>query len=53
MGQPVVHFEITGSDPEQLRSFYRALFEWEFDTNASVEATPWSVGAVDGFHTTS
>lgn len=36
MGRPVVHFEITGNDPEQLRSFYSALFEWQFDTNAPV-----------------
>ena len=36
MGRPVVHFEITGTNPEQLRSFYHALFEWEFDTNAPV-----------------
>ena len=36
MGRPVVHFEITGQDPEQLRSFYRSLFEWEFDTTAPV-----------------
>ncbi|MEO7911826.1 MAG: VOC family protein [Roseiflexaceae bacterium] len=38
MGQPVVHFEITGNDPEKLRSFYGGLFEWEFDTNAPVAA---------------
>ena len=34
MGQPVVHFEIIGKDPQKLRSFYGELFEWEFDTNA-------------------
>ncbi len=36
MGNPVVHFEVTGEDPEKLRSFYGALFDWEFDTNAPV-----------------
>jgi predicted enzyme related to lactoylglutathione lyase len=36
MGQPIVHFEITGRDPAGLRSFYGELFEWEFDTNAPV-----------------
>ena len=36
MGQPVVHFEVTGRDPERLRSFYGELFEWEFDTSAPV-----------------
>jgi predicted enzyme related to lactoylglutathione lyase len=36
MGNPVVHFEVTGKDPEKLRGFYGALFEWEFDTSAPV-----------------
>jgi len=36
MGQPVVHFEITGTEPEKLRSFYAGLFDWEFDTSAPV-----------------
>ncbi len=36
MGQPVVHFEVIGKQPEQLRSFYGALFDWEFDTSGPV-----------------
>jgi predicted enzyme related to lactoylglutathione lyase len=36
LGQPVVHFEITGGDPAELRSFYGDLFGWEFDTSAPV-----------------
>lgn len=36
MGQPVVHFEITGKEPEKLRSYYGDLFGWRFDTNAPV-----------------
>ena len=36
MGQPVVHFEVIGDEPEKLRSFYGELFDWEFDTNAPV-----------------
>ena len=32
MGQPVVHFEIIGNDPEKLRGYYGDLFGWEFDT---------------------
>ena len=36
MGLPVVHFEVIGKEPEQLRSFYGAMFDWEFDTNAPV-----------------
>ncbi|MFY9631264.1 MAG: VOC family protein [Candidatus Cybelea sp.] len=39
MGQPVVHFEITGPDPAKLRDFYGRLFDWEFDTSAPVADT--------------
>jgi predicted enzyme related to lactoylglutathione lyase len=35
-GQPIVHFEIIGKDPEKLRSYYKELFGWEFDTDAPV-----------------
>jgi uncharacterized protein len=30
MGQPVVHFEVVGKDPETLRRYYSELFGWEF-----------------------
>jgi uncharacterized protein len=36
MSQPVVHFEIIGSDPNRLREYYRELFGWVFDENAPV-----------------
>lgn len=36
MGQPVVHFEVVGKEPEKLRSYYGDLFGWEFDTSAPV-----------------
>jgi uncharacterized protein len=36
MGQPVVHFEVIGNDPEGLRRYYRELFGWEFDTSGPV-----------------
>jgi predicted enzyme related to lactoylglutathione lyase len=39
MGQPVVHFEIIGKDPERLRSFYGDLFGWDFDTSGQVSET--------------
>jgi hypothetical protein len=51
MGQPVVHFEIIGSDPAKLRSYYGELFAWEFDTgDAATEAVsqPGNYGFVDG-----
>ena len=36
MGNPVVHFEIIGTDPAKLREYYHELFGWEFDTSGSV-----------------
>jgi uncharacterized protein len=33
MGQPVVHFEITGKDSEKLQSYYSELFGWEIDSD--------------------
>ena len=36
MGQPIVHFEIIGSDPARLRTYYGNLFGWEFDTTGVV-----------------
>ena len=33
MGQPVVHFEVIGKDPEKLQGFYSDLFGWEIDAN--------------------
>jgi uncharacterized protein len=31
MGQPVVHFEITGQDPAKLHQYYSELFGWEIN----------------------
>jgi predicted enzyme related to lactoylglutathione lyase len=36
MAQPVVHFEIIGTDPQRLRSYFGELFGWDFDTSAQV-----------------
>ncbi|MBO0790905.1 MAG: VOC family protein [Ktedonobacteraceae bacterium] len=50
MGQPVVHFEIIGKDPEKLRSYYGDLFGWTFDTNSPVAeavSQPGNYGFVD------
>ena len=50
MGQPVVHFEIIGSDPVKLRSYYGELFGWEFDTSGAVAeavSTPGNYGFVE------
>ncbi|MGI8687312.1 MAG: VOC family protein [Thermomicrobiales bacterium] len=50
MGQPIVHFEVIGKDPEKLRSYYGTLFGWEFNTNAPVAeavSQPGNYGFVD------
>jgi predicted enzyme related to lactoylglutathione lyase len=36
MGNPVVHFELIGPDPDALRAFYRALFGWDAPAGAPV-----------------
>jgi len=33
MGQAVVHFEITGKDPDKLQSYYSELFDWDIDAD--------------------
>ena len=33
MGQPVVHFEIIGKDPQRLHGYYSDLFGWEIDAD--------------------
>ena len=33
MGQPVVHFEIVGTDAERLHGFYGELFGWAIDAD--------------------
>jgi predicted enzyme related to lactoylglutathione lyase len=33
MGQPVVHFEVIGTDGEKLQKYYAELFGWEIDSN--------------------
>jgi uncharacterized protein len=51
MSQPVVHFEIIGTDPAKLRGYYAELFGWAFDTgDAATEAVsePGNYGFVDG-----
>jgi predicted enzyme related to lactoylglutathione lyase len=33
MSNPVVHFEISGSDAAQLQKFYGQMFDWKIDAN--------------------
>lgn len=51
MGNPVVHFEIIGTDPGRLRAYYGDLFGWEFDTSGPVSpavSEPANYGFTDG-----
>jgi uncharacterized protein len=36
MARPVVHFEVTGRDPETLRRFFGGLFDWHFDVPSPI-----------------
>ena len=51
MGRPVVHFEIIGTDPQQLRGYYADLFGWTFDVSGEVAeeiSGPNDYGFTDG-----
>ena len=37
MGQPVVHFEITGKDGTKLQGFYSELFDWKIDADNDMD----------------
>jgi uncharacterized protein len=39
MGQPAVHFEIIGTDPAKLRSYYGELFGWDFQVGDATTET--------------
>lgn len=50
MANPVVHFEITGKDPEKLRNYFGELFGWSFDSSSPVAeavSEPSNYGFVD------
>lgn len=51
MADPVVHFEIIGTDPAKLREYYGELFGWTFgvgDASSSEVSEPGNYGFVDG-----
>jgi predicted enzyme related to lactoylglutathione lyase len=53
MVQPVVHFEIIGTDPQRLHSYYGELFGSEFGTStpvSTVVSEPTNYGFVDPPH---
>jgi predicted enzyme related to lactoylglutathione lyase len=50
MGQPVVHFEIIGRDPDALRRFYAELFGWSAelgDATTPAVSAPGSYGFME------
>ena len=50
MPNQVVHFEIIGTDPVRLHTYYRDLFGWSFQLDDTVSAQvsePGSYGFVD------
>jgi predicted enzyme related to lactoylglutathione lyase len=50
VAQPVVHFEIIGQNPENLRSYFGELFGWSFDSSSPVAeaiSEPSNYGFVD------
>ena len=50
MGNPVVHFEISGRDGEKLSEFYSSLFGWNINDNTHgiYSVDPEAENGVDG-----
>lgn len=40
MGNPVVHFEVMGSNAKTLQNFYKSAFGWEIESVATGEEGP-------------
>jgi uncharacterized protein len=49
MSQPVVHFEIIGTDPARLRSFFGELFGWRYERTpvAAAVSEPDNYGFIE------
>ncbi len=45
MGQPVVHFEVMGTDAAKLQKYYSDLFDWKINV---FPGSPVNYGLVDG-----
>ena len=50
MGNPVVHFEVIGSDAQALQSFYKDAFNWQIEEAIEnyVMAHPGGEGGING-----
>jgi len=43
MGNPLVHFEFAGDDPEALAEFYRSMFDWKVEQWGEGEMQYWMI----------
>src|SRR2546421_12828229 len=50
MGQPVVHFEVQGSDREALTRFYQQLFDWKTTDVSEMNYTMVETGGDGGIN---
>jgi predicted enzyme related to lactoylglutathione lyase len=50
MGQPVVHFEVQGSDREALSRFYQQLFDWNMTDISQMNYTMVETGGDGGIN---
>ncbi len=48
MGNPVVHFEVTGKDGQALQSFYKDAFGWVMDSVMPTYAMVYPGNGIDG-----
>src|SRR4051795_13731317 len=48
MANPVVHFEVIGSDGAKLQAFYRDVFGWSIDANNPMQYGMVSAGSERG-----
>ena len=51
MGNPVVHFEVIGSDAQALQSFYKDAFDWQIEEaipDFYAMAHPGGEGGING-----
>jgi uncharacterized protein len=50
MGNPVVHFEVIGSDAQALQSFYKEAFDWQIEEAIAnyAMAHPGGEGGING-----
>jgi len=54
MGNPVVHFEVIGKDPQALQAFYQQAFDWQIEPSSGAGGVDYRLihpkvpGGIDG-----